>query len=419
MKRTTVVCIVLGALLVFSAVASAQPVKLVFWHIFGPGSVQYDLIERAVAEFNQKHQDSIEVVAQVQDFWTFHEQVYLALAGGVPPDIILGDIVTTKRRASDGTAVNLRPFMERDGIDPGEFWPSAIDAAMYQGGIYSLPFDTDTRVFYYNKAHFAESGLDPNSPPQTWSDLERMAPALTRPNADGGYDRVGFHPTWGNAWFMPWAFTNAGQWFDSEGRPTIDHPNNIEALEWVVGWIQRYGKAALDDFAQKFSQGEPFTVELLSTVLETNGYAERIKRNNPDLDFGITYIPVNKTQGSWGAGFDLELVVTPQAAYDQAWEFVKHLLSEEFMVEWVELTRGFGARPQAAVRAVPNDPNFIASVNQMMTTTLTPYSFEVPDWWQLTYPHIDRAIGLQVDPRNALLAAQQEVEGRYRQATGN
>lgn len=51
------------------------------------------------------------------------------MAGGVPPGTILGDLVTTKRRANDGTSINLRPILERDGIDPGEFWPSAIDAA--------------------------------------------------------------------------------------------------------------------------------------------------------------------------------------------------------------------------------------------------------------------------------------------------
>ena len=69
MKRLCIVSTLLyAAVLAFSLGVAAQRVKLVFWHIYGPGSPQHDLIEKAVAEFNRLHRGSIEVEAQVQDF---------------------------------------------------------------------------------------------------------------------------------------------------------------------------------------------------------------------------------------------------------------------------------------------------------------------------------------------------------------
>mgnify|MGYP001064277921 CR=1 FL=1 len=196
----------------------------------------------------------------------------------------------------------------------------------------------------------------------------------------------------------------------------VYHPMAEAKYLLAISALRRSGLLSHKSFATKFEQGEPFTVELLSTVVETNVYAERIQRNNPDLDFGVTSIPVSREEASWGAGFDLELVRTPQGEYDAAWAFVKHLTSEKFMRGWTLLTRGLGARPAAAVEAYPNDPNWIVSVNQMLTTRHTPYSFEAPDWWNIAYQnHIERAINLEIDPGNAMTQAQQEVLGRYLQ----
>lgn len=417
MKRFLVISIALSLLTVCVGTGWAAPVEITFWHIYGPGSPQGDLIDQAVAEFNAAHAGEIVVSADVRDFWTFLDQLNVAIAGGVPPDLVSSDLVTAVGRAHAGQIINLLPYLERDGVGTAPFWPSAIETATYQGGVYALPFDVDTRNFYWNRSHFAESGLDPNSPPKTWDDIEQVASVLTRWGNTDELERVGFHPIWGNAWFLPWAWTNGGRFFDADGRPTINDPRNVEALEWVVDWIQLYGKNYLDEFATKFTQGEPFTVELLSTVVETSGYAERILRNNPDLDFGVTMIPINREEASWGAGFDLEMVRTPRGNYDETWAFIRQLVSEEFMYAWVLQTKGLGALPSAAVRAFPDDPNWIASVNQMLTTRHTPYSFEVPDWWQITFNnHINPAFNLEVNPANALAQAQDEVLGRYLEA---
>lgn len=397
----------------------AQPTKITFWHIWDAGSTQGAVIEDLINRFNEMHKGSIEVESVLTDFWTFEEKFRLAVAGGIPPDIIHHDLVTTKRRAYEDLIINMLPYMERDGIDPSEFWPSAIEAASYQGGIYSLPFSIDTRVFFYNIDHFAESGLDPNQPPETWEDLEWMGPRLTRATADGDLERVGFHPMWGNGWFLPWAWTNGGDWFTADGVPTIDRAENVEALEWAVSWIQRYGKGFLDEFSLKFSQGEPFTVGLVSTILETNGYAERAEKNNPDLNFGVVKVPYNRVEASWSAGFDLEIVKTPAGNYDAAWEFVKFMTSEEVAREWDFKLKDMGSRPIAAAQAYPDDPNWINMVNQMLTSRPTPFSFEVFDWWQITYPRIESAVNLEVAPLAALTQAQEEVMARYREAVGN
>ena len=45
-------------------------------------------------------------------------------------------------------------------------------------GLYALPFNRSTPMFYYNKDMFEEVGLDPEAPPQTWDELKEYAAKL-------------------------------------------------------------------------------------------------------------------------------------------------------------------------------------------------------------------------------------------------
>ncbi|BFG74733.1 sn-glycerol-3-phosphate ABC transporter substrate-binding protein UgpB [Paraburkholderia terrae] len=55
------------------------------------------------------------------------------------------------------------------------------------GHLISMPFNSSTPVLYYNKEAFKKAGLDPNTPPKTWAELEQDALKLKAAGMSCGY----------------------------------------------------------------------------------------------------------------------------------------------------------------------------------------------------------------------------------------
>ena len=156
---------------------SAERIQLELWDWWG--DEQYGpVIEKLCSDFNAS-QDKYEVVHVNYpwgDVWT---KALAATAAGDPPDIIIQDIRTVTHRAQAKQATELTDLVEAEGEGfMDQFYPQLADAMMYDGGIYGLPFVTDTRILYYDKDAFEEVGLDPEAPPQTWDELVEYARKL-------------------------------------------------------------------------------------------------------------------------------------------------------------------------------------------------------------------------------------------------
>lgn len=136
--------------------------------------------------------------------------------------------------AGQGIAAPLDEFVKRDAAELGEFFadvhPSLIEAMMYEGSIYELPFDFNAANMYYNTKLFKDAGF--GHPASDWSkdDFLKIARAITKKDASGQSNVFGFSWTnrlWGS--WMPWIFANGGNLFTEEKAP---------GGEWL--WTQFY-----------------------------------------------------------------------------------------------------------------------------------------------------------------------------------
>ena len=102
-------------------------------------------------------------------------------AGNAPHILQVFEVGTASMMASKGAIVPVDQVMKTAGFkfDSSVYVPAV--AGYYtapNGQMLSLPFNSSTTVFHYNKDAFRAAGLDPENPPKTWPEVARAAATL-------------------------------------------------------------------------------------------------------------------------------------------------------------------------------------------------------------------------------------------------
>jgi sn-glycerol 3-phosphate transport system substrate-binding protein len=105
-----------------------------------------------------------------------------AFRAGNQPDILqVFEVGTATMMASKGAIVPVGKVMKDSGL---KFDPNAYVSAVAgyytapNGEMMSMPFNSSTTIFYYNKDAFKAAGLDPEKAPKTWAEVALAAAKL-------------------------------------------------------------------------------------------------------------------------------------------------------------------------------------------------------------------------------------------------
>lgn len=154
-------------------------------------------------------------------------------------DLIMLDDPWFPSFASQQFLTDLSPLLQRRGLSGPDvdFVETSIAVCRhpYQtGSLYALPYVGNSQLFFYRKDLFEKHAL---KPPATWNDVLAAAKTIQeKESASGTYGYV-MRAAQGNAVvadFMPifWAF--GAEMFDSSGNPTVNSPEAIAALEFML-----------------------------------------------------------------------------------------------------------------------------------------------------------------------------------------
>jgi multiple sugar transport system substrate-binding protein len=401
-----------------------EKVELDFWTFWG-SEVRRPIIEKIVDDFN-KSQDRIVVKHTFLpwgDVWTKN---LAAIAAGNPPDVIVNDINSVATRAVNKQVTDITKYVDAANIK-GDFYPELWNTVVHEDKVYGIPFDTDTRLLFYNKDAFKDAGLDPEKPPTTWAELEEYAIKLDKKNGDR-YERIGFYPLWGNWGWDNWMMNADGGvgFLDKEGNVTINTPKKVEALKWVNKWTERLGDETVNAFKAEFGnkQADPFISGKVAMILQTGTFYTQLRDYGQDVNFGIAAVPENEPGSghySSGGGFVMEI---PQGAKnpDASWEFLKFLGGVQAQKHWA--VQNFANVPNIeAAESAAKDPALTdtgkyvygSMVKNLEVTKMFPVPAFAPDYRSLVNPQADAALLGDTSPENALKQAQADVESLIKQ----
>jgi multiple sugar transport system substrate-binding protein len=396
-----------------------EKVVIDFWTFWG-SETRRPIIEKIIDDYN-KSQDKIEVKHTYLpwgDVWTKN---LASIAAGNPADLIINDINAVGHRAKNNQNTNLAKYIEKDPAVKDRFFPELYNASLYEGDPYALPFNTDTRLLFWNKKMFKEAGLDPNTPPKTWAELEEMGKKLDVKKGKK-YERIGYLPNQGigaDVWMIN--ADGKGYWDFDAKKAIINDETNVKALTWMKNYYDYYGDKTINNFKAEFGEqtADPFVAGKLAMTTDNANFFTKIRDYGEGMEFGVAPLPEMEPgtgNSSWGGGFVAEI---PKGSKhpDEAFEFLKYLTDVQAQEYWAVKNFDIVANKEAAQKAsisaeFTEDGKSVYSLanENMAQTLLTPTPIEAPDFINLIQPEIESVLLGKKSPKEGLDAAQKAVE---------
>lgn len=150
------------------------------------------------------------------------QKLMAGIAAGDPPDLVNMDTEFTLVLAENGALADVSKYVTPE--EKERYFPNIWSAAQNDEGVFAVPWYVTTKVIMYNRGILAEAGLDPNSPPSTWEELDQASTQVKeRTKAVGMMPSVRII----NEWSM------AGAPIVDRGRlePRFTEPESVAVLE--------------------------------------------------------------------------------------------------------------------------------------------------------------------------------------------
>jgi len=170
------------------------------------------------------------------------ENYQVRYAGGAEPDVFQGG-TGMFGLAAQGLFAPLNPLIDKYGwwdvVE--EFPPAVVEALSIGGSLYGIPWNYSSDNFTYLANLFANVGLDPNRPPETWEELVEYGRLLTRYDSDGNIVFQGFWTDSHRNRFAPFLYQAGGSWMNSDlTMATFGSEYGVEAAEFVQSLIHEH-----------------------------------------------------------------------------------------------------------------------------------------------------------------------------------
>jgi multiple sugar transport system substrate-binding protein len=248
--------VLIVCLLLLSAGLNGTAKEISFLTIAYPGELTKYLQDEVIPMFRRMHNADVSLLTA--NWNTRMERIIVLTAGGTPPDVVVTGFYSPYEEGAAGMLEPLNRYLERWPLT-SRFSKGLWDALSWRGNVYVVPQNLDLRGIGYNKVLYAEAGLDPEKPPQSWAELVQYAQRLTRVEGDRVTVR-GFTNTYGSGggtaqqylWFLRQAGLTE---FDHEiFTSNLLQPGAFEALQTLQD-LWEAGQNAMPILSGGFAQG--------------------------------------------------------------------------------------------------------------------------------------------------------------------
>ncbi len=343
----------LAAGLALPAVARAQTVqKLSFYYPIAVGGPIPAIIEGYCKEFQAA--TGIEVTpVYAGNYGETLTKAVTAIKGGQGPQMAV--LLAAEMHSLQD--MDILVSLDEIGLDAAGkawmegFYPAFLANSHAEGKLWSVPFQRSTAVMYYNKAAFAEAGLDPEVFPKTWAQLQAAAAKLTKRDASGRVTRWGVKMAGdtGNAQWTFGALANqAGHVLMNQAgtEAYFNSPKAVEALSYWQG-LATVHKASPDGVSNWPQLSPDFLEGNAAIIQHTTGNLTNV-RTNAKFPFGVAGLPGRDGPRTVVGGGNLYFFKNATPAERMAsLKFARFMSEPARAADWSIKTGYIATRPEA------------------------------------------------------------------------
>jgi len=385
--------------------ASSEKVTIEYW--------QYDykskteLVNQLIKEF-QTANPNITINHVVFPYEQYNEKVAAAVSAGKGPDVINLYYGWLPKYVDSGY---LQPLPE-DAFPAAtiekEFFP-VVKAGQMDGKYYVLPTAVRTLAMLYNVDLFKAANIA--EPPKTWDELVDQAKKLTKRDANGQLEQVGFYFNvggQGHNWFREVLIRQAGGQPQSADYKKIawSTPEGLKAFKWWVELqtVHKVGEIGfMTDDVTAFKNGK--------AAMDVDGSFRLGNLKDVPFEFRSAPLPVGPdgkqyTMASfWANGLTKK---AQGAQKEAAIKWMKFLTQPDTMERWTKAIGELPARPEVAEK-FKDDPKMAGFIQGLPYANATFFVDEVKDRDALTVA-VDEVILNGKSTDEALKEAEAKVQ---------
>ncbi|MFD1254158.1 MULTISPECIES: extracellular solute-binding protein [Devosia] len=342
----------LAAGISFLALGSAQAVEIEYWQYVFDSRVQ--AMDKLIENFEAANPD-ITVKHTTFPYADYQTRVVAAKVAGQGPDVVQLFYGWTDQFVNGGLIKPLDPAVFPHAEIEADFFP--IVSAMKRGDdYYGLPTAVRSLALFYNKAIFAEAGIEP---PTTLDELVAAAEATTKRDGSGNITSAGItmdmagqdHHWWREDLIRQFG----GVPYDAEGNVAYNDEAGAAALKFYTD-LQTEHNVGLVGF---MDEGQAAFRAGLAAMTIDGTFRLGAFANNP-FEWGVVELPANAdgVKSNYSSYFANAIGATSEGEeLEAAQKFLAYISSAEAMEIWLDIVGELPARRDVALTEKNlNDP---------------------------------------------------------------
>ncbi|MBI9048639.1 MAG: ABC transporter substrate-binding protein [Anaerolineaceae bacterium] len=386
----------------------AGPVEIIFWHQYD--SANAEMMAELVDEFNAANADILVTAVVQPSYDEYKTLLQTAILSDTTPDVAAVDLIWVPGLVNNEAVQALDGIIAADSsFDIDDFYSLLVGYDVIDSSRYAVPVSANNMQVIWNKDLFTAAGLDPETPPTTWDEMQAMAEQCS--NAADGV--VGFEyytqPTGeGITWqFQVWLWAAGGEFLNADNSAAaFNTPEGINALTYVSNMLNGHG--AVPAAWGAFGDGK--------ACMQLDGSWLFGYRKDAAFDWAIAAVPgpeVGQTASNIGGE---HLIMFKNSENQEAvWRFMSFLSSTETQLKW-DMATGFmpirksvGENSDYLTWVNETEPRmlpFVEGMSAAHTRPATPYYNEISDAFSR---EIQKAMLGETTPEDALASAEEAV----------
>ncbi len=340
----------------------------------------------------------------------------IALRSGSPPDVIEITSGWNIPFALTGKLEPLDDEIKKSGLDMSDFYPVAMQAAQLGGNVYGLPYRMESHAMIFNKGMFRDAGLDPDHPPQTWTDFVAAAKKLTKVNAKGqqqfGYGIAGGGEAMNTMYrALPDIWMQGGSFLSNDEKTAVvNSPQSVAGVTFYTDMLTKLGVTPPSTLQNDgVALRNLFTSGVIAMYQSGNYDLAPIHQTNPSIEIGAMKLPHPDGKDPVSVYSGWSFVIPKDAKHkDAAWK----------LVEWMERPANMAAYTVSfpARKSAMQDPRFNTAELQPFKDML-PYMRQLPStgaWVQIVqvfFNNVQKILAKGATPQEAMDTANKQMQG--------